>query len=117
MKKMVKTILQTTDPNTAILKNRLQKTVASSQFHDGVGLKTLPTLLEVFLRHLSYCRRKAFHDDGYEKINELFNFNCNLVLRFKNLRDTDTALCSKETFLETWNSLLNNNGNYNIQFK
>ena len=46
----------------------------SSQFHDEVQLKILPALLEVFLRHLSYCRRKVFHDDGFDKINELFNF-------------------------------------------
>ena len=74
---------------------------ASSQFHDGVQLKILPTLLEVFLRHLSYCRRKAFHDDGYDKINEFFNFQCNLVSRFNKLRDTVTELSSKETFLKT----------------
>ena len=42
---------------------------ASSQFNDGVQLKILPTLSEVFLRHLSYCRRQAFQDDGYDKIN------------------------------------------------
>ena len=46
----------------------------SSQFHDEVELKIPPTLLEVFLRHLSYCCRKVFHDDGFDKINELFNF-------------------------------------------
>ena len=55
---------------------------ASSQFHDSVQLKILPALLEVFLRHLSYCRRKAFHDGGYDKINNLFNFKCNVASRF-----------------------------------
>ena len=44
---------------------------APSQFHDGVQLKIFPTLLEVLLRYLSYCCRKGFHDDGYDKINEL----------------------------------------------
>ena len=58
----------------------------SSQFHDGIQLEILPRLLEVFLRHLPYCRRKAFHDNEYDKINELFNFKCNLVSRFNNLR-------------------------------
>ena len=33
------------------------------------------------------------------------------------LRDTATKLGSKETFLKTWNSLLNNYGNLNIPFK
>ena len=82
----------------------------SSQFH-GVQLEILPTFLEVFLRHLSYCRRKAFHDDGYYRVNEL-----NLVSRFNKLRDTATELSLKETFLKTWNSLSNNNGNLDIQF-
>ena len=49
----------------------LQATImgASSQSHDGVPLKILPILLEVFVRHFSCCIRKAFHDDGYDKIN------------------------------------------------
>ena len=89
---------------------------ASSRFHGSVQLKTLPTLLEVFLAHLSFCRRKAFHDDGYDKINELFNFKHNLVSCFNKIRDTATELDSKETFLKSWNSFLNNNGKLNIQF-
>ena len=48
--------------------------MGASQFHDGVQLEIPSTLLEVFLRHFSYCSKKAFHDDGYHKINELFNF-------------------------------------------
>ena len=37
---------------------------------NGVQLKTLlPTILEVFLKHLSYCRRQVFHDDGFDKVN------------------------------------------------
>ena len=83
---------------------------ASSQFH-GVQSEILPTFLEVFPRHLSYCRRKAFHDDGYYRVHEL-----NLVSRFNKLRDTATELSLKETFLKTWNSLSNNNGNLDIQF-
>ena len=80
---------------------------ASSQFYAGIELKILPTLLEVFLRHLSYCGRQAFHDDGYDKINELFE--CNLVSCFNKIRDTATKL-------KIWDSLLNNNGNLNLQF-
>ena len=37
--------------------------VASFQFYNGIRLKISPTFLEVFLRHLSSCRRKAFHED------------------------------------------------------
>ena len=37
----------------------------SSYSHDGVKLKFLSTLTDVFLRHLSFCRRKAFYEDGY----------------------------------------------------
>ena len=79
--------------------------VVSSQFHDEVQLKNPSTLLEVFLRHFSYCCRKVFHDDGFDKINELFNFKWNFVSRFKNLRDNATEL-----------GLLNNNGILNVQF-
>ena len=53
--------------------------VTYSHFHDDIQLKILRTLLEVFLRVLSYCRRKAFHDDGYDKINELSNYKDILV--------------------------------------
>ena len=60
----------------------------SSQFHDGAHLKILiPTLSEGFLRHFYYCRLQAFHDDGYDKINELYNFNCNLVSCFNKLTE------------------------------
>ena len=84
---------------------------ASSQFYYGVHLKILPIILQVFLRHLSYWRRKAFY-----KIDELSNFRCSLVSRLNKLRDTANKLGSKGTFLRTWNSLLNNNGTLNIQF-
>ena len=39
--------------------------------HDGVKLEILPTLIEAFPRHLSFCRRKAFYEDGYNKTKEL----------------------------------------------
>ena len=38
----------------------------SSQSHDDVHLKILPTLLEALLRHLSYCHGKGFHE-GYDR--------------------------------------------------
>ena len=31
---------------------------------------------------------KAYYEDGYDKINELSNFKCNLVSFFNKLRDT-----------------------------
>ena len=90
---------------------------ASSQFHDGVQLRILPpTLLEMFLRNFSYCSRKAFLDDGCDKINELFNFKCNLASRLNKLRDTATELGSKKAFLKTWSSLLNISGDLSIKF-
>ena len=51
----------------------------STYSHDGVKLEILPTLIEVFLRHLYFCRRKAFYEDDYSKINELTNYKGNLV--------------------------------------
>ena len=78
-------------------------------------LKILPALLEVFLRHLSYCRRKAFNE-AYDKINEFSNFKNNLFSRFNKPQDNVTELGSKDTFLRTWNSLLNYDQSLNIQF-
>ena len=78
----------------------------SSQLHDEIHLKILPTLLQLFLRYFSYCRRKAFNE-AYDKINEFSNFKYNLVSRFNNLQDTAIELGSKNTFWRTWNSLLN----------
>ena len=54
----IKDILMATSPHT----------------HDGVKLEILQTLIEVFLRHINFCRRKAFYEDGYDKIQELSNF-------------------------------------------
>ena len=76
--------------------------------------KFLPTLLEVFLMHLSYCRRKAFNN-AYDKINEFSNFKYNLVSQLNKLQDSATELASKDTFLRTCNSLLNYDQNLNIQ--
>ena len=88
----------------------------SSQSHDCIHLKILPTLLEVFLGHLFYCRRKAFNE-AYDKINEFSNFKYNLVSRFSKLQDTVTELDSRDTFLRTWNnSLLNYDPSVNIEF-
>ena len=70
-----------------------------SQSHDGIHSEILSTLLEVFLRHLSYCRRKAFNEPDH-KINEFSNFKYNLVSRFNKLQDTATELGSKDTFFE-----------------
>ena len=36
--------------------------------HDGVKLEILQAIIEVFLRHINFCRRKAFYGDGYDKI-------------------------------------------------
>ena len=63
-----------------------------SQFYDDVELKILPALLEVFLKHFSYCRVKTFHDGKYDKLNELFNFNVILFL----------ASTSSEILLLNW---------------
>ena len=40
----------------------------SSQWHDDIHLNIIPTLLEVFLRHLSYSRMEAFNK-VYDKTN------------------------------------------------
>ena len=89
----------------------------SSQSHDSIHLKILPKFLEVFLRHLSfsYCRRKTFNE-AYDKINEFSDFKDYLVSRFNKLEDTATELGSKDSFLRTWNSLLNYNRSLNMPF-
>ena len=40
-------------------------------------------------------------EDGYDKINELSKFECNLDSCFNKLRDTADDLDSKKTFLRT----------------
>ena len=46
---------------------------------------------------------------------KFFHFKCNPVFRFNKLRFIATVLDSKENLLKTWNSLLNDNGNVNVQ--
>ena len=73
----------------------------SSQFHDGIHLKILPALIKVFLRYFTYCRRKAFYEDEYDKINEPANFKCNLASHINKIRDigdTGIKLGSKGSF-------------------
>ena len=96
------------------IKNILMAT--SPHTHDGVKLESLQTLIEIFLRHIIFCRRKAFYGDGYEKIQELTNFKGNLDSRFNKLRDMSIELGSKQSFLRKWNSLLNTSGTLNIRF-
>ena len=89
----------------------------SSHSHNGVKLEILPTLVEVFLRCLSFCRRKAFYDgDGYNKISELSNYKGKLISRFNAMREMSTELGSKRSFLNRWNSLLNINETLDIKF-
>ena len=66
----------------------------NTNYYDGVHLKTLPTLLEVILMHLF----KACHEDGYDKINELSNFKCDLVSCFNKFKGTANELGSKKLF-------------------
>ena len=73
-----------------------------SQFYHGVHLKILPTLLEVILTYLF----KACHGDGDDKINE----HSKLLLMNKAQKKK-----KKKKRKRTWNSILNNNGNFNIQ--
>ena len=41
---------------------------------------------------------KGCHEDGYDKINELSNFKCNVVSCFNKLRYTADDLGSKKIF-------------------
>ena len=90
--------LQYTELATHKIHLNIQRTT-SSQSHDGIHLKILPTLLKVLVGHLSYCCRKGFYE-GYDKINEFSNFKCNLF-QFSNPYDTTTELYSRDTFLRT----------------
>ena len=56
--------------------------------------KNSTKILEVILMHLF----KACHEDGYDKINELSNFKCNLVSCFDKLKDTANEISSKKLF-------------------
>ena len=77
--------------------------------HEDVKLEIFPTLIEVFIRHLSFCRRKTFYKDGYNKINEFDNYKGNVISRFKNLKDETAELGSKKSFLTKWEPLLDQN--------
>ena len=83
----------------------------SSQFHGDIHLKILPTLMKVFLRHISYCRRKTFHEDGHDRINKLSNFKCNFDSPVNKIRDTATELDSKDI----WNSYHTRSSSKNIK--
>lgn len=53
-----------------------------SHTNDGVKLEILPKFIEAFLRHLSFCRRKDFQEDGNDKIHEISNYKENLIFSF-----------------------------------
>ena len=59
-------------------------------------VEILPTLIEVFLRPLSFYRRKAFYGDGYSRKER----KGNLISRFSTLRDMSIELGSKQSFLK-----------------
>ena len=88
----------------------------SSHSHGGVKLEILPVLIEVFLRHRYFCRRKASYEVGCHKINEPNNYKGNLISRFKTLRDKAMELGSKESLLKKWKLLLDRKESLNIQF-
>ena len=54
--------------------------------------------MQVFLRHITYCQRKAFYEDEYDKINELSNFKWNLASHINKIRDTAIELGSRDSF-------------------
>ena len=45
-----------------------------TQFHNDICLKINPTLLELYLRHISYCQRTVFCKNKYDQINALQNY-------------------------------------------
>ena len=69
-----------------------------SLFHNSIHLKILPTLIEVFLRHIIYCQTKAFYENEYDKINELWNFKWNLASHINKIRDGAIELGSRDLF-------------------
>ena len=52
----------------------------------------------MFLRHITYCQRKSFNEDDYDKIIELSNFKCNLAFHMNKIRDIAIELCSRDPF-------------------
>ena len=84
--------------------------------HENIKLEIFPILIEVFLRHPSFCRRKAFYKDRYNEINELDKYKGNLISRFNTLKDKAIELGSKKSFLKKWELLLGQNELLTIQF-
>ena len=72
--------------------------------------------LSKFFSDIYFCRRKAFYEDDYSKINELTNYKGNLISRFLTLRDKAIEMGSKESFLKKWKLLLDRKESLNIQF-
>ena len=69
----------------------------SPHTHDDVKLEILQTLVEIFLWHINFCRRKAFYRKGYDKIAELSDFKENLISRFIKLGNISVELGSQES--------------------
>ena len=73
-------------------------TMASFSILWWCTFKNSTKILKVIFMHLF----RACHEDGYDKINELSNFKCNLVSCFDKLKDTANELSSKKLFLGPW---------------
>ena len=50
------------------------------------------------MRHITYCQRKAFYGNEYEKVNELSNFKCNHASHINKIRDIAIELYSRDFF-------------------
>ena len=72
----------------------------TSQFHIGVHLKTVATLMQVFLRHITYVEGKPFMKMNMTNISELPNFKCNVAFHISKIRDTAIELGSRGSFQE-----------------
>ena len=55
-----------------------------SHTNDGVKLEILPKFIEAFLRHLSFCRRKAFQEDGNDKIHTIKKISSLALISLRN---------------------------------
>ena len=58
----------------------------SYKTYEDVRLEILPILIEVFLRHLSFYRRKAFYEDGYNTPTKLMNLTTIKEILFQDLK-------------------------------
>ena len=65
--------------------------------------------------HHLYCCRKAFYEI-YDKCNGLSNFKSNLSFDSTSSKIAAAELSLKDTFLRTWNFVLNYHWSLNIQF-